>query len=138
FELVVPRAFRMLPDLVNLSRAAVTVGIVLQAFLAGGWAAAADEANHVSTVPDSLERVVGPLRQDGPPTPEQIALHLPLEGNLTEPLRAEVRYRKDGAWVAAHPLFLIRPQYAVGGSNLRTAFAGTITGLEPGERYQVE
>lgn len=103
---------------------------------------ASGEERPVDTVPSAADRdldaTVGQLSADGPATPEQIALYLPIDGELDASARAKVRYRKDGAWVESHPLFRIRPEYAVGGSKLRPAFAGVITGLAPGERYRVE
>lgn len=129
----------MLRDLISLGRAIIAVGVVLHTFAAIGWAHAADEARELSASgANDLERLVGSLRQDGPPTPEQIALYVPLDGSVTEMLRAEVRYSKEGASSVAHPLFLIQPRYAVGGASLRPALAGVITGLEPGQRYRVD
>lgn len=86
----------------------------------------------------NLEAKIGQLRQDGPATPEQVALYLPIEAEFEIPIRAEVQYTQGGTWAAAHPLFLIQPRYAIDGAKVPTAFAGVITGLQPGERYQVE
>src|SRR5690606_13856452 len=81
---------------------------------------------------------IGELNQDGPSTPEHIALYLPVEGMIDAPVHAEVHYRKNGVCGESHPLFFIRPEFSGSESKLRPAFAGVITGLEPGGRYLVE
>jgi len=82
---------------------------------------------------------LGPLTHDGPATPEQISLYLPVTGPLDAAAAAGVRYRRAGAakWRAAHPLHRIRPADTAG-RRPPDAFAGVITGLTPGAPYQVE
>jgi hypothetical protein len=81
---------------------------------------------------------VGELAHDGPPTPEQISLYLPVNGELSDTATASVRYRTGAAnWVAAHPLHRIRPAHTAG-KPPPDAFAGVITGLSPGASYTVE
>jgi hypothetical protein len=82
---------------------------------------------------------LGELIHDGPPTPEQISLYLPVTGQLDEKAAAGVRYKRaDGKdWLVAHPLHRIRPLHAAG-KTPPDAFAGVITGLEPGTAYEVE
>lgn len=85
---------------------------------------------------------VGQLSHDGPPTPEQLAIHLPVTGSLPDAATATVRYRQAGSstWTTGHPLFRVRPQYsnspAVG--NVTGDFAWTIVDLQPGRTYDVE
>jgi hypothetical protein len=80
---------------------------------------------------------VGTLAHDGPPTPEQISMYLPVTGSLTA-TSATVRYRptSGSTWTAAHPLFRIRPNFT--SDPVSDAFAGVITGLTPGIDYTVE
>lgn len=81
---------------------------------------------------------LGDLQHDGPPTPEQISMYIPVTGELSQDAVASVRYKAADAkdWIAAHPLHRIRP----GDSETKVddAFAGVITGLEPGKPYAVE
>jgi len=85
---------------------------------------------------------VGDLGHDGPATPEQLALLLPVTGSLPTSATTTVRYRLTTAtsWTDAHPLFRVRPQYSttpdVG--NVTDDLAWTIIGLEPGRSYDVE
>jgi hypothetical protein len=80
---------------------------------------------------------LGALSQDGPATPEQISLYLPVTGTLPA-TAATVRYRPAGGstWTAAHPLIRIRSAYSA--TPVPDAFAGVITGLTPGASYVVE
>jgi len=82
---------------------------------------------------------LGELRHDGPPTPEQISLYLPVTGALDTGAQARVQYRASGGkeWKEAHPLHRIRPE-ATTGRKPADAFAGVITGLEPGKSYEVK
>ena len=82
---------------------------------------------------------LGPLSHDGPPTPEQISLYLPVTGPLGSTAAASVRYRPspDTEWMVAHPLHRIRPANTTG-KPPADAFAGVITGLSPGVAYAVE
>lgn len=81
---------------------------------------------------------LGPLTHDGPPTPEQLSLYLPVTGALDHAALATVRFKpKDGKdWTEAHPLHRIRVANAEGA--VPDAFAGVITGLVPGAAYSVE
>jgi len=82
---------------------------------------------------------LGPLSHDGPATPEQISLYLPVTGPLDVSATARVRYRpsKEARWAVAHPLHRIRVANTTG-KKPSDAFAGVITGLEPGASYDVE
>ena len=82
---------------------------------------------------------VGQLSHDGPPTPEQVSLYLPVTGALDLVATASVRYRPTtGAnWSAAHPLYRIRIS-GTAGTPPADAFAGVITDLTPGTSYTVE
>ena len=82
---------------------------------------------------------LGPLSHDGPATPEQISLYLPVTGPLDGAATANVRYRPTQAakWLAAHPLHRIRVANTAG-RRPPDAFAGVITGLTPGASYDVE
>ena len=83
---------------------------------------------------------LGPLSHDGPSTPEQISLYLPVTGALDAAARATVRYRSssDSSWIETHPLHRIQPANTAGKKPPAEAFAGIITGLEPGGSYTVE
>lgn len=87
--------------------------------------------------PSVASAQLGTLIQDGPPTPEQISMYLPVTGTLAATTGA-VRYRPTSGsnWTTAHPLFRIRPQFS--DSPVADAFAGVITGLTPGTSYTVE
>jgi hypothetical protein len=80
------------------------------------------------------------LSHDGPSTPEQISLYLPVTGALDAAAKATVRYRPSthSSWIEAHPLHRIRVANAAAGTPSADAFAGIITGLEPGGSYTVE
>lgn len=75
-------------------------------------------------------------------TPEQIAMHLPLQMMLPPDATATARYRQAGAreWQQAHPLLRITPDWVTGGAPTTPvdAFAGTIFGLQPGTSYELE
>lgn len=84
---------------------------------------------------------IGELEQDGPPVPEQLALFLPVTGELPLAATAAVRYRHAaGDWMEGHPLYRIRPDYSPGAGAAQVAdgFAWTIIGLQPGAEYKVE
>lgn len=93
-----------------------------------------------ATAPDAaLDEAVGELTHDGPPTPEQISLYLPVIGVIEPSVRARVRYAApEGQWREAHPLFKIRPEFVVKGIKIPDAFAGVITGLEADVNYRIE
>ncbi len=92
-----------------------------------------------SSVSGAADLPLGPLSHDGPATPEQISLYLPVTGPLDVAAVASVRYRpgKEGKWAVAHPLHRIRPANTTG-RKPADAFAGVITGLKPGASYDVE
>ncbi len=81
---------------------------------------------------------VGELVHDGPPTPEQLSLFVPVTGTIPSDARATVRYRDvaSASWSTAHPLHRIRSDFAAGPAA--NAFAGIIAGLEDGATYVVE
>lgn len=87
---------------------------------------------------------VGTLVHDGPPTPEQISLNLPITGALGSSATASVRYRTTsgpGAWVIGHPLYRVQPgqsETPQAGGAVQSSFAWTILGLTPGTSYDVE
>lgn len=85
----------------------------------------------------SVAQPLGTLVHDGPPTPEQVSLYLPVTGSLTATV-APVRYRETAGslWSSAHPLHRIRPNYTP--APVADAFAGVITDLLPGTNYTVE
>ncbi|MCX7804468.1 MAG: right-handed parallel beta-helix repeat-containing protein [Planctomycetota bacterium] len=87
----------------------------------------------------SGELPLGDLAHDGPPTPEQLSLYLPVTGELDVSAAATVRYRKAGGgeWRTGHPLHRIRPANTEG-RKPADAFAGVIWDLEPGAAYEVE
>ncbi|KPK46597.1 MAG: hypothetical protein AMK72_09555 [Planctomycetes bacterium SM23_25] len=92
-----------------------------------------------SSLSGAAELPLGPLSHDGPATPEQISLYLPVTGPLDVSAAASVRYRpsKAGQWAVAHPLHRIRVANTAGRKPPDT-FAGVVTGLEPGASYDVE
>lgn len=85
---------------------------------------------------------VGQLSHDGPATPEQIALLVPVTGSLADSATATVRYKRSSSssWTEGHALFRIRPNFstspAVG--SVSDDFAWTIIDLQPGTSYDVE
>jgi chitodextrinase len=85
---------------------------------------------------------LGNLVHDGPATPEQISLFLPVTGALPQTATAAVRYRQTGSptWITGHPLHRIRPTFsmtpAVG--SVPDAFAWPIIDLAPGTSYDIE
>jgi hypothetical protein len=80
---------------------------------------------------------LGTLVHDGPPTPEQISMYMPVTGSLAA-TTAAVRYRptSGSTWSIGHPLYRIRPNDTT--VPVSDAFAGVITGLVPGVQYTVE
>ncbi|WP_306524545.1 chondroitinase-B domain-containing protein [Dokdonella sp.] len=85
---------------------------------------------------------LGTLIHDGPATPEQLSLYLPLTAALPTTARASVQYRVEGAptWREGHPLHRIRPDFAQtpGAGSVPDAFAWPLIDLVPGTRYEVE
>jgi len=80
-----------------------------------------------------LERALAPLAQDGPATPEQISLVMPILAEPGERLGTTVRYAADGEeqWREAHPLFRVHPEFAAKGHRVDEVFAGVITPMPP-------
>ncbi len=80
--------------------------------------------------------------QDGPPTPEQLALFLPVTGSVDFDATTSVRYRQvgSGAWRDGHPMYRIRRNFSnspdVG--QIQDGFAWVIIDLVPGTTYDVE
>ncbi|MFC1479609.1 hypothetical protein ACFL6F_03335 [Planctomycetota bacterium] len=104
--------------------------IALAVFIAALWACNAEGADFP----------LGDLSHDGPATPEQISMYMPVKGELDTSAKAAVRYREtseEDKWKDAHPLHRIRPKHTAG-RTVSDAFAGVITGLKPGVSYAVE
>lgn len=102
------------------------------------WISLAAVANSMAA--DRLP--LGELVHDGPATPEQISLYLPITGSLPEAAAATVKYREKGShgWLQAHPLHRIRPHFSVTPAvgEVPDAFAWPIIDLQPGKTYEVE
>lgn len=85
---------------------------------------------------------LGALAIDGPATPEQLALILPVTGSLPTTATATVRFRPAGSavWRNGHPLHRIRPDFAEtpGAGTVPDAFAWPVIDLVPATTYEVE
>jgi len=85
---------------------------------------------------------VGTLTHDGPATPEQISLILPVTGALSLTATATVRYKPTSSptWITGHPLYRIRPSLSLAPSVgvVPEAFAWPIIDVTPGTSYDVE
>lgn len=85
---------------------------------------------------------VGALTHDGPGTPEQLALFLPVTGSLPFTATASVRYKPtiSSTWEIGHPLHRIRTDFYGGGSivPVEEGFAWPIIDLIPNTSYDVE
>ena len=86
---------------------------------------------------------VGALAHDGPATPEQIALVLPVTGTLPQTATATVRYKQTSSaqWITGHPLYRVRPGFSVtpqAGGAIQDVFAWPITDVLPGTSYDIE
>jgi hypothetical protein len=94
---------------------------------------------------------VGTLALDGPETPHQLAMILPITGTTDSDAVATCRYRKrntaspstlsqSGSWVTAHNLYRIRTDLSDTPSvgSVENAFAWTIIGLDSNTPYDVE
>lgn len=85
---------------------------------------------------------VGPLMHDGPATPEQLALFVPVTGVLPQTATASVRYRVSGSseWRTGHPLHRIRSAFSEvpSAGSVPDAFAWPIIDLQPGTAFDVE
>jgi hypothetical protein len=80
---------------------------------------------------------------DGPATPEQISLWLPLTGSVPTTATTTCRYRVQGAgsWSGGHPLYRIRPSFSLtpeDGGAVQDGFAWPIIDVQPGTAYEVE
>lgn len=77
---------------------------------------------------------VGTLVRDGPATPEQIALYLPVTGALASDAAAQCRFKLSNLsnWSICHPL------HRVSEASAPDAFAWTILDVSPGSTYDVE
>lgn len=90
-----------------------------------------------------MEVLVGDLVVDGGPTPEQLALFLPLTGTVAATATTTCAYRVQGAesWITGHPLYRIRPSFSLtpgNGGAVEDGFAWTIIDLLPNTTYEVE
>src|SRR5215831_4547088 len=85
---------------------------------------------------------LGSLVHDGPATPEQISLFLPVTGSLPQTASASVRYKPSSSalWTTGHPLFRIQPSFSASPDvgSVPDAFAWPIIDLVPGTTYDVE
>lgn len=86
---------------------------------------------------------IGELRNDGPATPEQLALFVPITGVLPLSATATVRYKLSGSsnWINAHSLFRIHPEFIAneyGQPKVDEGFAWPILDVLPGMPYDVE
>jgi hypothetical protein len=85
---------------------------------------------------------LGALVHDGPATPEQISLFLPVTGALPQTATASVRYKptSSSTWVTGHPMHRIRPEFSNSptSGSVPNAFAWPIIDLVPGTSYHIE
>ena len=86
---------------------------------------------------------LGTLIHDGPATPEQLSLYLPVTGPLPQTAVATVQYKKTNSstWITGHPLFRIQPGYDAdlsASGNSADAFAWPLIGMTPGATYNIE
>ena len=85
---------------------------------------------------------LGALVHDGPATPEQISLLLPVTGALPQTATATVRYKPTNSptWITGHPLYRIRPTLAESPAtgSVPDAFAWPIIDLASGTSYDIE
>jgi hypothetical protein len=85
---------------------------------------------------------LGALVHDGPATPEQISLFLPMTGALPQTATAVVRYKptSSSTWTTGHPLYRIRPTFSTSPAigSVPDAFAWPIIDVAPGTSYDVE
>ncbi len=92
--------------------------------------------------PTVLSSVLGTLEHDGPATPEQISLILPVTGTLPQTATAAVRYKQSNSstWITGHPLYRIRPDYSLrpNKGSVPDAFAWPIIDVNPGTTYDIE
>ena len=101
-----------------------------------------DEAVYIYKLASAGTLNVGTLVHDGPATPEQLSLFLPITGSLSQNATATVRYKPSASstWTTGHPLFRIQPS-ASDTPNIGTvanAFAWPLIDLTPATSYDVE
>jgi len=81
----------------------------------------------LSTAASAQSLPIGTLVHDGPATPEQLSLFLPVTGSLTLSATATVRYKptNSSTWITGHPLFRVRPGFSTNPEvgNVPEAFA---------------
>ncbi len=99
-------------------------------------------ANTNAPTPAGTPLPLGALVHDGPATPEQISLLLPVIGSLPPTATATVRYKPTHSltWATGHPLYRIRPTFAAvpATGSVPDAFAWPIIDLAPGTSYDIE
>lgn len=93
--------------------------------------------------PPATTLPIGQLVHDGPATPEQLSLLIPVTGKLPTTAIATLRYKPSLStnWIDGHPLHRIRPDFTLKtGAPVAVidAFAWPIIGLLPGTSYDVE
>lgn len=85
---------------------------------------------------------IGTLEHDGPATPEQISLYLPITGTLSSGTTVTVRYKTTSAstWTTGHSMYRIQASLSSTPAfgSVDNAFAWPIIGLTPGVGYDVE
>lgn len=96
----------------------------------------------VTVVPSGGVLPLGALIHDGPATPEQLSLFLPITGSLPQSATAAVRYKATDSsnWTTGHSLHRIRPEFSAtpGFGSVQEGFAWPIIGLVPSTTYDVE
>lgn len=99
-------------------------------------------ATDTVTTPASTTLPVGALTHDGPATPEQLSLFIPVTGSLPQTATATVRYKatSSGTWLTGHPLYRLQTSYSETPPTrvIPDAFAWPIIDLLPGTSYDVE
>lgn len=92
---------------------------------------------------------IGTFAQDGPDTPEQISLKLPITGALAAATTATIRYRRKNtavalgqteSYVTGHPLYRIQSSASLTPSvgTVENWFAWPIIDLRPNTPYEIE
>jgi chitodextrinase len=102
----------------------------------------AQSASASATTATGTQLPLGALTHDGPATPEQISLFLPVTGALSQTATATVRYRptSSASWTTGHPMHRIRPTFSLDPAtgSVPDAFAWPIIDLTPGTSYDIE
>jgi hypothetical protein len=132
-------------DISTLSTTAIGNHTITVTAVAGSVTRTASFVLTVTTstnTPQSGILPIGQLIHDGPPTPEQISLLLPVLGYLPQTATATVRYKRSSSstWITGHPLFRIQPTLSTSPyvGFIPDAFAWPIIDLAPGTSYDVE